>query len=395
MAFGSLLTTTVREFDGGLNVVNSDLNMDTRYSKVETNIFNNIDGTKSKRYGTKFYLDVKNFSIITETYENCEVVTTKTLTIKQPSGSYVAVGSYKVNITSPTNIAGEYKVEFANTKNFQINLNNDITETEFAEIKYTYRSDVERTDTNCPVTTSKLLKFLVDEEHNRLLIGNKLTITNNTELNGEYSVIASTFTEYFIDIADKNVESPVTNLTISHDNRNIHGTRLINGDYFIDKIIAVSDIGEVIAIDGDNNAIIIWNDNIAKTVNKEQPEGWHETTSVCFAVFNGILTLWNGRDKPLAIDLEKEIPCNYLIDEGTGSNAYVPIAKYALAFNHYLVAANIYDELDGKYYPDRISISSRDSIGTFYSDDINDIDNDGVYVDLGKIISSNKQIIKG
>lgn len=395
MAFGSLLTTTIREFDGGLNVVNSDLNMDTRYSKVETNIFNNVDGTKSKRYGTKFYLDVKKFPTVTETFNKCEVKTTKTLSIKQPSGSYVAVGSYKVSIISPSNIAGDYKVEFANTKNFQINLNESVTESSFSEVKYKYRTDVERSDTNCPVTSSKLLKFTVDEEHNRLLIGNKLTVTNNTELNGEYSVVSSTFSEYYIDVSSKNVSGTINNLTITHDNRNIKGTRLINGEYFIDKIIAVSDIGEVIAIDGDNNAIIIWNDNISKTVNKEQPEGWHETTSVCFAVFNGTLTVWNGRDKPLAIDLEKEVPCNYLIDEGTGSNANVPIAKYALAFNHYLVAANIYDELDGKYYPDRISISSRDSIGTFYSDDANDIDNDGVYVDLGKIISSNKQIIKG
>lgn len=395
MAFGSLLTTTVRDFNGGLNIVNSDLNMDTKFSKVETNVFNNIDGTKSKRYGTKYYLDVKKFPIVEETFENCEVVTTKTLTIKQPQGNYVAVGIYKVNITAPESIVGEYKVEFADTTMFQIILDNSIEDLSFSEVKYTYRSDTELTDTNCPVDVKKLLKFTIDDQHNRLLVGNKLTITNNTELNGDYTVISSTFSEYYVDITNKTVTEPVTNLTISHDNRNIKGTRLINGEYFVDKIIAVSDIGEIIAIDGNKNAIIIWNDEIAKTVNKEQADGWHDTTSVCFAVFNGVLTVWNGKDKPLAIDLEKEIPCNYLLDEGTGSNANVPIAKYALAFNHYLVAANIYDELEGKYYPDRISISSRDSIGTFYSDDPNDIDNDGVYIDLGKIISSNKQIIKG
>lgn len=395
MSFGSLLTTTIREFDGGLNIVNSDLNMATSYSKVETNVFNNIDGTKSKRYGTKYYLDVKKFSKVTETYASVPVETTKTLTIKQPENMYISVGIHKITITSPENLKGEYSVTFANSKEFQIHINSSITESSFAEVKYTYRSATEYTDTNCPVETQKLLKFIIDDEHNRLLSGQILQIMNNSELNGTYTVINSTFSEYFIDVTNKNVQDTVTNLQISHDNRNIKGTRIINGEYFIDKLILVSDIGEIVAVDGDKNATIIWNDNIAKTVNKEEVEGWHETDYVCFTVFNGILTVWNGRDKPLAIDLEKEIPCNFLIDEGTGSNANVPIAKYALAFNHYLVAANIYDELEGKYYPDRLCISSRDTIGTFYSGDLDDLDNDAVNVDLGKIISSNKQIIKG
>ena len=40
MAFKDLKTTTIREFDGGLNVVNDDLNMDKKYSTIETNVFN-------------------------------------------------------------------------------------------------------------------------------------------------------------------------------------------------------------------------------------------------------------------------------------------------------------------------------------------------------------------
>ena len=35
------------------------------------------------------------------------------------------------------------------------------------------------------------------------------------------------------------------------------------------------------------------------------------------------------------------------------------------------------------------------AIGTFYSGSSDDVDNDGVYIDLGKIISANKQVIKG
>lgn len=393
-SFGSLLTTTIREFDGGLNVVNDDLNMDTRYSKVETNVYNNIDGTKSKRYGTKYFTDVKKYEIVDEIYDNCEVVTTKLLKIKQPEKKYIPVSNFKVSIVSPEALVGDYLVEFANQEYFEIKINNSFSESTVSEITYTYRSETKNVATNCTVSTKSLLKF-VYVGYNRLIIGNTLTISDNEKLNGEYVVQSLDNEAYYIDVSDKNVAETQQNVHITHDNRNIKGNRIINGEYFIDKLILVSDIGEIIAVDGTGDAIIIWNDTIAKTVNKEGADGWHKTTSVCFTVFNGILTVWNGTDKPLAIDFDKFIPCNYLLDEGTGSNANVPIAKYALAFNHYLVAANIFDELEGKQFADRLSISARDTIGTFYSGDFTDIDNDAVIIDLGKIISSNKQTIKG
>lgn len=471
MAFGSLLTTTIREFDGGLDIVDSDLNMNTRYSKVETNVFNGIDGTKSKRYGTKFFKDVKSYTDTEEIYETCPVIVDKTLNIPQDTIHNVKVGDkitvkspeklkgdytitedyignfyvnhtlsdldktyldveyiindnensklkttvttytnkmsfikynnklvvvgYKVNVTAPEEIKGEYEVIAADDEDFDIKLKSEVALESFTNIKYTYREDtVEKFAASGTLSTKKLLQFDYADK-NQLLIGHKLTIVNNEKLNGEYTVIDRNDTSYYIDITDKGVNSEQSNIEIVHNNRKIAGNRIINGEYFIDKLILVSDIGEVIAVDGVGDASIIWNENIAKHVNKEDVEGWHETTSACFTVFNGVLTIWNGRDKPLAVDLTKNIPCNFLIDEGTGSNANVPIAKYALAFNHYLVAANIFDELEGKYYPDRISISSRDTIGTFYSGDLNDIDNDAVYLDLGKIISSNKQTIKG
>ena len=394
--FGSLLTTTIREFDGGLNVVNDDLNMDTRFSKIENNVFNNIDGTKSKRYGTKYFTDVKKYDIVEEIYDECPVEVTKTLRMKQTKGNYIPVSSYVVDIISPKELVNKegYKVVYATEEYFDIIIDSSITTTSFSEIVYTYRSNTERKSQENTVTTKTLMKFN-SEGYNHLLIGNKITILDNNTLNDTYDVISSEKGAYYIDITSKNVTTNQQNVHIQHDNRNIKGTRIINGEYFVDKLILVSDIGEVIAVDGTGDAIIIWNDNIAKLVNKEGTEGWHKTTSVCFTVFNGILTIWNGTDKPLAVDLYNKIPCNYLYDAGTGSNANVPIAKYALAFNHYLVVGNIFDDLEQKSYPDRISISSRDTIGTFYSTESNDIDNDAVYLDLGKIISSNKQIIKG
>lgn len=472
VSFNQLQTTTIREFDGGLNVVHDDLNMNTRYSTIETNVYNNINGTKAKRYGTKYFTDVKKYAQVEETFDSCDVIVDKTLTILQDTIHNVAledkisikspdnlIGDYTVSelftgtfyvarekqetdnesydityiindnensllsakctvysdklgivrykndavrvnkeiiITQPSTIAGTYTIINSNDDNFNIKLNNNVQETTFTDIKYKYNGeDVERYSTTSTLVTKNLLKFNY-ADHNSLLIGNTLKISSPDAIKGDYVIIDKDNEAYYVDITKTNQTQTQQNVQIVHDNRNIKGNRIINCEYFVDKMILVSDIGEIVAVDGTGNAIIIWNDTIAKNVNKEESiEGWHETTSVCFTVFNGILTVWNGSDKPLAIELDKKIPCNYLIDEGTGSNANVPIAKYALAFNHYLVCGNIFDELEGKSYPDRISISSRDTIGTFYSGDLDDIDNDAVYLDLGKIISSNKQQIKG
>ncbi len=467
---GSIETTTIRDFDGGLNTVRDDLNMDTRFSKIETNVFNNINGTKAKRYGTKFLVDVKSYPQVEENYDTVPCKVTHIVTIPQDTIHNVET-SDTITITSPAILAGSYTVTNVISNTIVVNFTQTVTETQWNEIVFTINNDSNSETTtsgvlsgqnlllskfpNSAVTSrgrititypqtiegtydivsstendfkiqingtidissltdikytfsSDLLKYNVTryassftyEDVNRyvftfgnkkhLIIGQKLTM-NNTE----YTVLQSNDTTYEID-AGNNTQD-LTNVTITHDNRNIQGDYIVNCEYFRDKIVFVTNIGEVCLLDGTMDNNIVFNDDIAHTLNLEsQAGGWsNNINSVCFTVFNGILTLWNGVDKPLAVDLDKTNPCNYLYDEATGSNANVPIAKYALSFNHYLIAGNIYDPDEDKFFEDRISISARDSIGTFYDPTGQDYSNDGVYVDLGKVISSNSQKIKG
>lgn len=469
---GQLSTTTIREFSGGLNVVTDDLNMDTRYSKIETNVFNKINGTKAKRYGTKYLANVKSYPQVTETFDEVQALSTHIVKIPQdtvhdiqlgdsiqiympfelvgtytviastsstiivelqttPSqqtytgiiiskvnqganGSYTTTGTISNNrlilskfqdtkvtprgtitITEPASLVGTY-IPIANDENtFTIEVPGDVSLT-ISAIKYTYSRDlyqysVTRYASSFSYTDKNRFVFTGG---NVLLIGQKITITEPQQIAGDYTVIYSDDTSYQIDAG--NITQDQQNVTIIHDNRNIQGDYIVGCEYFLNKIIFVTNTGEVGMLDAQMNCSIIFNDDISHTINPEsQAGGWGDTDSVCFTVFNGILTIWNGKDKPLAVDLTKNIPCNYLYDEGTGSNANVPIAKYALAFNHYLIAANIYDEEEGILHPDRISISARDSIGTFYDPTGDDYSNDAVYLDLGKIISSNSQTIKG
>ena len=469
---GQLSTTTIREFSGGLNVVTDDLNMDTRYSKIETNVFNKINGTKAKRYGTKYLTNVKSYPQVEETFDEVQNISTHIVTIPQDTIHDIETGD-TVTISTPLEIAGTYSVVIASSVSFIIELQSTPSQQTFNNITFTINNDNNSQTISSGIVSSNRLiitKFqnnnvtpsgtieilepaalvgsytpvanddndftievpgsvnltglsVIKYKYSRdltqfgviryassftytdknrfvftggnvLLIGQKITVTEPAQIAGDYTVIYSDDTSYQVDAG--NDTNSYQDVTIVHDNRNIQGDYIVGCEYFLNKIIFVTNIGEVGMLDAQMNCSIIFNDDISRTINPEsQAGGWSNTDSVCFTVFNGILTIWNGKDKPLAVDLTKNIPCNYLYDEGTGSNANVPIAKYALAFNHYLIAANIYDEFEGIVHADRISISARDSIGTFYDPTSSDYSNDAVYLDLGKVISSNSQTIKG
>lgn len=47
--------TTIREFDGGWNVIDNDLNLSSKYAKVLRNVYRAPDGSVKLRYGTKLF----------------------------------------------------------------------------------------------------------------------------------------------------------------------------------------------------------------------------------------------------------------------------------------------------------------------------------------------------
>lgn len=71
-------TTTIREFTGGLNVADNDLNMKAEYAKVLDNIERSLDGSLSSRPGTRFHADVNGWAdasaIVNITYFNAYII---------------------------------------------------------------------------------------------------------------------------------------------------------------------------------------------------------------------------------------------------------------------------------------------------------------------------------
>lgn len=75
-----LQTSTIRSYDGGLNVADTDLNMSPKFAKVLDNVERGTDGTLSIRPGTKYFATVggSSVAIVNVYYFNGYVIVVKT-----------------------------------------------------------------------------------------------------------------------------------------------------------------------------------------------------------------------------------------------------------------------------------------------------------------------------
>lgn len=157
-------------------------------------------------------------------------------------------------------------------------------------------------------------------------------------------------------------------------------TRIVDATYFERQIISVNEDGRIAATNGAGASAIIWNNTIAARL-PGTPSGWGTTPRASFAEFRGHLVIANGYNKPL--DITSAITCSYLVDAATGSNAFVPIARYVAVHGEYLIMAG--DILD----PSMLYIGARGTIGTFEGAPA---PNDGVNVDMSVYIYTNSEI---
>lgn len=57
---GKMRSSTIREFGGGWNVIDSPVNLSTRYASVLKNWYRKSDGSQAIRFGTKYVSDIKD-----------------------------------------------------------------------------------------------------------------------------------------------------------------------------------------------------------------------------------------------------------------------------------------------------------------------------------------------
>jgi hypothetical protein len=100
----SIQTSTVRAFDGGLNVTDTDLNMSPKYAKILDNIERSADGSLAVRPGTKFFSSHlwDTTAIVNHIYFNAYVIAV------QNSGAFTRIdgtgaGTNMSRVAAPAN----------------------------------------------------------------------------------------------------------------------------------------------------------------------------------------------------------------------------------------------------------------------------------------------------
>lgn len=344
-----LKTTTLREFDGGWNVIDNDLNLSPKFAKVLTNILRLKDGSIGVRPGTRL---VRNLRY------------TGAVTLELLVG---ADGEYVVDAEDKRVVAAFRALEYDGTLG---------------------------TDPFAFANTSAVVT--VTHNNHGFVTGHEVTFTGAaaahgvpaTDLNTIHVVTHVTDNTYTITVATNATGTGTGGgAAVQYVGENdIVGDRIINATYFDDRIIAVSRDGTIVEIDGSGNSRVIFNDQIAGA-QPDGPEGWGLTEFVSFAVFNGELIICNGVDKPLIVNFANaEFPCLYLVDLATSSNANVPICRYVVAMAEYLVMAGDITA------PGTVYISNRNTSGTWPGDGA---PNDAVSVDVGTVAQSQNNIIRG
>ena len=345
----ALRTTTLREFDGGWNVIDNDLNLSPKFAKVLTNVLRLKDGSIGVRPGCRM---LRNFRYTR--------ATTLELLVD-------ASGEYIVDADDERIVSVYRALEFDGT----------LEDDPFA---FTISSNV----------------VTVTHEAHGFVTGHEVTFAGAVAAHGvDAEYLNDTFIVTFVTEDSYTIQIGTSatgngsgggNAVQYVGENDFVGDRIINATYFDDRIIAVSRDGTILEIDSQANSRVIFNSQIA-AAQPDSPAGWGVLEFCSFAVFNGELIICNGIDKPLIVNFSnQEFPCLYLADLASSSNANTPICRYVVAMAEYLVMAGDVTA------PGTIYISNRNTSGTWTGDAD---PNDAVTVDVGQVVQSQNNIIRG
>jgi hypothetical protein len=228
-----------------------------------------------------------------------------------------------------------------------------------------------------------------------LLSGNTITFSGCGDLGG---ILAAEFNqEVDVNRIDANTYTFVAGtlatatasgqpaVSFSHDNRTVNSP-VIATKWFQNRFVNVHESGILTEQAVDGICRIIFDAVIAGKL-FGAPAGWSSGLKFAsFTTFDGELLVFNGVDKPLIVNFSNFPPVTYLQDLATGSNFFIPITRYGVGMNDYVVLLG--DVLN----PDLVHISSVLTSGTYLGAPP---PNDGVQVNLGKKVQSIANVIRG
>lgn len=258
-----LQNTTIRDFGGGLNVVDSEQNLTAKFSPVFDNMTTYTDRRVGPRYGYEMWLKLKQGTQLTGS------ATVSITTILQSRVVTVNWTAHPLPLGTP--------LQHIAISGWDITFNGITPEM------------MNRTHSVRAVTSANAFEIVV---------------TNSATGAGT---------------------SPTDAITYVQDTH-MMGGEPIEARYFANYVIVWTSVGEIFTVTRDKVVQRIWSAAIANSL-AGGPIGWSATETVAHDIFGKELVCSNGRDKPISIDFTRAIGqwVLYVVDPGnSSSNAKVP-----------------------------------------------------------------------
>ena len=296
-------STIIRDFGGGLNVVDDDLNLGSSFQPVLDNIHRGVDNTLSVRWGTELFVDLRRGSVATGStaFTVAWVLNERKLTCTY-ANHLLLDGDHITFTTGWTNMLGLNSAEIIG-KPFGVR---KVDANTFVLMMY-HAATVSGTDASA--------KGWIKDTH--FLAGDILEV--------------SYFDEHLV-VFDTTGEVVKINAAMTI-------TRIWDHAKAYTSMDSITDVDPLMS----------------------KPPGWSSPIEyVSTAIFKGELIACNGVDKPIIINFTKSPNVMYLADAGAKySNIFTPVCKYVCAIDKWLIMAG--DPLK----PYAVHISATNSSGTW------------------------------
>jgi len=327
-----LHNTTVRDFGGGLNVVDSEQSLTSKFSPVFDNMVTYTDRRVGPRFGYEMWLKLKQGTttsgVKTGTVET--LLDSYVLTLHWSAHGFTA-GSH-VTLSGFVDVAGGISGISADALN--------------------------RTHS---------IRRIVSPDVFEIVTTDKATAT----------AVSSSITWNWV-----------------YDNHALGGEP-IEAKYFANYVLVWTSIGEILRIDRFKTAQRIWDQNIAFQVNAELP-GWTATELVASDIFGKELVCSNGYNKPLSIDFTRtgvgEYIVMYAFDAGNaGSNDKIP-AFDACKSSFRFFSVHDTDPVELPEHQTEVRIAARDTYVVYST---SPTPNDATDINMSKVAASPEQTVRG
>ena len=326
-----LNNTTIRDFGGGLNVVDSEQNLTSKFSPVFDNMITYTDRRVGPRHGFEMWLKLKQGL---ETSGTADITITTNTT---SNTERIVVVNW---VGHPVQDTGGPTAEHVTISGWDLSYNG-----------------IEPPMMN---RTHSVRRY-IDANSFEIVVSNRATGTGT---------------------------SPSDNINYTYD-RHALGGEPIEARYFANYVIIWTSTGEILRVDRNKTIQRIWSQSIT-AARPLAPIAWTYTEMVAHDIFGSALICSNGRDKPLRIDFQQTDWVAPLLD-GVNGDINIPAFDACKAAFRYFTVHDT-ELLPVEERLTSIRITAKDTAVVYST---SPSPGDAVDINMSKIVASPEQTVRG